>query len=591
MKKTNTNWVALIIAGLMTAIPFASAQEKDNADVTVVAEEGFSSTVDIPLEDDVSGDSDSEDLISVSFEDATLEMVVNVFAKWSGANIIAIPSNLQGRVTVSLENVEWKPALGAILAQHGLSLQEHTQGSKVFAISTVSPNAPPPMLVDSYFLEYASVSDLTNIIGGIISAGGTINPFPSRNILVVRSTEKNHGEIKAIINEIDIPREQVYIEAKVLELDETAIKDLGIDWQSLEGYTLTAGNLQYAYDESRGEIHGDTRSKARTDERTVVDHINQQFDIDGVQFEGNGESFFADAGNPAGDTTVIAGPLFPTRANRDDLSQIQTDSSLIERSIARVISDARSATLDASEFRMVLSALNQVDGVSFVSNPKIIVANEEQARIHIGEAQPNIVGSVVPGQLGQANTTVYNLDAAMPYFNFGITLVVTPTINTTSNITLVIEPTLSRFVRDVVAPDGNTFPLTSERTITTTFNLDSGRTAAIGGLTETIERNDESSIPLLGDIPLIGKYLFSHSSKLKTQRETIIFVTVGMANPSTMQQSVGLPGEARLAKKKMVQLDQRRRVAEEELDTLIKADEDMRKREVERKARLLDKQK
>jgi type II secretory pathway component GspD/PulD (secretin) len=202
--------------------------------------------------------------------------------------------------------------------------------------------------------------------------------------------------------------------------------------------------------------------------------------------------------------------------------------------------------LSADDFSIILSALKQMNGVSVVSNPKIVVANEETASIHIGENEPNIKGTVTAGQQGQANTTTYALDEAKPYFEFGISVDVTPTINNDSNITVRINPKLSRFVRNKVAPDNNSFPVEATKTIKTVFSLESGKTAAIGGLTETDERDVTSKIPLLGDIPLIGKYLFSHTHKSRAQSETIIFVTVAVANPGNIQREQGIPEDAEL---------------------------------------------
>ena len=68
----------------------------------------------------------------------------------------------------------------------------------------------------------------------------------------------------------------------------------------------------------------------------------------------------------------------------------------------------------------------------------------------------------------------------------------------------------------------------------------------IGGLTETDTRDNVMKIPLLGDIPILGKYLFSYQHKSKKQTETIIFVTVGIADPAVMLPSIGLPREADL---------------------------------------------
>lgn len=232
------------------------------------------------------------------------------------------------------------------------------------------------------------------------------------------------------------------------------------------------------------------------------------------------------------------------------------------------MTELRSAILSPQDLRIVLSALQELSGVAVVSNPKIIVANEEQAEIHIGEKEPNIRGTVTPGQEGQANTTTFTLDPDQPYFNFGIELLVTPTVNTESNITVQIAPTLTRFIRDKIAPDGNSFPITSEKTIKTLFNLQNGKTAAIGGLTETTERDVKRGIPLLGDIPLIGRYLFSHTSKQEQQQETIIFVTVGLANPGTMESDVGIPEYTEETQKHLIRRSIRQRQANEALERM-----------------------
>ena len=59
-------------------------------------------------------------------------------------------------------------------------------------------------------------------------------------------------------------------------------------------------------------------------------------------------------------------------------------------------------------------------------------------------------------------------------------------------------------------------------------------------------------VPLLGDIPIIGKYLFTYTHKQHNQTETIIFVTVGLANPKTVLKEEGMPEETDLAKKHLL---------------------------------------
>jgi len=241
--------------------------------------------------------------------------------------------------------------------------------------------------------------------------------------------------------------------------------------------------------------------------------------------------------------------------------------------------------LSAADFQLVLSALKQMNGISVVSNPKIIVANEEPATIHIGQTERPFVSSVTPGQQGIAPVVTYNPGEPV---DLGVKLTVTPTVNTASNITVKIEPELTRFLSDAVAPNGQTYPIIAKKTISTVFALDSGKTVAIGGLTETSDREITSKIPLLGDIPLLGKYLFSHSHKEKAQEETIIFVTVGLAMPDSLLRESGLPEDTELTRRHIIAGEAKRRALLAEIDKLREAArKDIEKDTSEEKSKLL----
>jgi type II secretory pathway component GspD/PulD (secretin) len=111
----------------------------------------------------------------------------------------------------------------------------------------------------------------------------------------------------------------------------------------------------------------------------------------------------------------------------------------------------------------------------------------------------------------------------------------------------------------------------AKKTISTVFALDSGKTVAIGGLTETSDREVTSKIPLPGDIPLLGKYLFSHTHKEKSQEETIIFVTVGLAMPDSILRETGLPEDTELARRHLIASETKRRALLAEIDRLSEA--------------------
>ena len=150
----------------------------------------------------------------------------------------------------------------------------------------------------------------------------------------------------------------------------------------------------------------------------------------------------------------------------------------------------------------------------------------------------------------------------------------------------------ARFVRNAVAPNGQTFPIIATKKIQTSFALDSGKTVAIGGLTETRDRDVTTKVPLLGDIPLIGKYLFSHTHKEKSQQETIIFVTVGLAVPNKIQRLDGIPENTELTQRHIIKSEARRQKSRGDLEKLREATEaDMTKKAEKVRSRLLRRRK
>jgi type II secretory pathway component GspD/PulD (secretin) len=512
----------------------------------------------------------ANNLISITVDNVPLVDVVRMFTKLSDANIIATTSNLEGTVTVSLADVEWRPALSSILEMHGLALVEKTPGSGIWSIVPRSPDAAEPLHVKTIRLRFAKVKDIAPIVQNMMTGtAGTVSEFPSRNTIIIRATTDQIAQISTFIDEIDVERDQVYIEAKFIELNRSAADNIGIDWQMLRGYQIGIAGMSRTYTDTRQTATAQDRTLSTTDSRSRVDTISEGFDIGGVPLEDSETTFIEsppDSGNFVQQTKIV-----PTRTIVDTASVGQEAREDVSKLVTRTLDDVRTAVLTPADVRIILSALKERNGVAIISNPKIIVANEEKAEIHIGESEPNIRGTVTPGQQGQANTTTFELDPQKPYFQFGIQLDVTPTVNTESNITVEIVPKLTRFIRDKTAPDGNTFPITSEKSIRTEFNLESGKTAAIGGLTETSDREIRKSIPLLGDIPLIGKYLFSHSSTEKQQQETIIFVTVGLANPLTMHRDVGLPENVRDTQKQLLRDRAEQRAFARELEAMADA--------------------
>ena len=515
-----------------------SAEDEGAVESDSPSEEEIIDNIGMISYDEASASS-SEELISVRLNRVSLEEAINLFAQLSGANIIVPELTEAAQVSVNLKDVEWRPALQSILDSYNYELYQKVSGSNVFSVRRRPVGAPEPQVVETFNLRYATVPNAAALVRDLLPEDAKISEFASRNMLVIKSTESSLSEVRSVLASIDTIRQQVFIESKFMELGDRAQKDLGIDWQVLQSYGLgTKGSSTYSYGRENG----------------TLETANSFSDLSGVGYnEGSG---FADTGDLNG-SDVLEG-LTPTRA--------LTETDITTKMITSV--------LDADEFRVILSALEDNKGANLVSNPKIIVANEQKANIAIVRKEPNIKQErqQTAAAAGGANidNTVFSLDPDLPFFEYGIKLDVTPSINTSSNITVNIKPSLTRFVENKKAGE-NTYPVYDEKSIETVFNLSSGQTAAIGGLTEVSDSQHEKKIPLLGSIPFLGR-LFSWEQTISDQRETIIFVTVGLANTEYVNAENGLPEDSELARRRIIR-DKSKQLLREQGRMYYEADE------------------
>lgn len=466
-----------------------------------------------------SAEPQKEELVSFNVVDTELAEIVKTFTRLPGVNIV-IGTNITGKVTASLQNVPWRTALDSILSQRGLRLED-SEKSGVFTI--VPKTGVDPLVTETIFLKYAEVPSVINVLKTQLDARGKIADFSSRNAMVIQSTQRNLTEIRAIVDQIDIPRRQVFIEAQFVELSSSSESNIGVGWANmLKAYEIggTAQILNSSETITRTDSKLGTLTKSSG--RDGSDTFNGTYDVKGATLK----------------------PTDRTRTIKDDITKSALADGTLSALSDRTFSDVRTAVLNPLQLNFVLSALKSRGGTTILSKPKIIVANGEQAMIHIGEERRPFIATVSPATQTTAPFTTYNPGEAV---QFGVKIVVTPTINTGSNITVSIEPELTRLAGMDTAPDGKTsYPIKATKKIKTQFTLENYRTAAIGGLTETSDSKGSDKVPLLSDLPLLGKYLFSRESDSRKQQEMIIFVTVGIVSPEAADEKTGVPSEAEL---------------------------------------------
>jgi general secretion pathway protein D len=165
--------------------------------------------------------------------------------------------------------------------------------------------------------------------------------------------------------------------------------------------------------------------------------------------------------------------------------------------------------------RVILDALHNITDVKVLSNPSLIVLDNQAATLQVGDQVPFSTGSATV--LTAGNTVVNTID----YKNTGIILRVLPRANANGNIVLDIEQEISNVAAGTAA--GSLTPTISQRRVKSSISVMSGQTVLLAGLISETESKQRQGIPLLDSIPGVGD-AFSHQNTSRARTELILFI-------------------------------------------------------------------
>jgi general secretion pathway protein D len=162
----------------------------------------------------------------------------------------------------------------------------------------------------------------------------------------------------------------------------------------------------------------------------------------------------------------------------------------------------------------ILDALHTVTSVKVLSNPSLVVINNQAATLQVGDVVPVSTGSATV--LTTNNTVVNTID----YRNTGIILRVSPRINVNGNVRLDVEQEISNVSPATAA---SLTPTVSERKVRSSISVATGQTVLLAGLISEQQNNQRNGIPLFDQIPGLGD-AFSHQDRKTARTELIIFI-------------------------------------------------------------------
>lgn len=166
--------------------------------------------------------------------------------------------------------------------------------------------------------------------------------------------------------------------------------------------------------------------------------------------------------------------------------------------------------------RVILDALHSVTSVKVLSNPSLVVIDNQPATLQVGDEVPVSTGSATV--LTTSNTVVNTID----YRNTGIILRVVPRVSVNGNVRLDVEQEISNVVNKDTS--GTLTPTVSQRKVKSSISIASGQTVLLAGLISERHSGDRGGIPILDQLPGGLGDAFSHQSKAVNRTELIIFI-------------------------------------------------------------------
>jgi len=285
-----------------------------------------------------------------------------------------------------------------------------------------------------------------------------------RNALIVLATGEQIRNIRATIEKIDIPKVQVYVKARIVEIDTNLAEQIGLKY-GINGGAITSNGLF--------TLAGNLGANALQISPALLAFLNTN----------NGETYTDANGNIITNNT----PSFKF----DPTNKVF----------------ALGAQLDL---------LKRNGAAHILSEPSILCTNNKEAEIYVGQTRSILT------QAQQSTNGDSNVINSYSREDIGLTLKVKPRLSSNNKVSLEVQTTIED-VLDNESPSADR-PTTTKRDVKTTAIVNNGETIILGGLIKNAGGKGLTKVPILGDLPILGK-LFTHTSDLSRKTNVVVYLT------------------------------------------------------------------
>ena len=402
--------------------------------------------------------------ISLDFQDVPVRQVLQIIAQVNGFNLVTTDT-VNGNITISLTDVPWDQALNVILKIKGLD--KRFEGNILLI-------APAEELLAQETQQLQSKMQVAEL-APLVSSSIQINYAKAADMAAILSSAE--GSILS-------PRGAVTVDERT--------------------NTLLVRDTQTSIDQARSTVESlDIPVKQVLIESrivTVLDNVDEQIGVRWGFSDRNGDDGVSGSIEGAG---TIAGGTVPSLAERLNVNLPVTGAAgSIGIQVARLV--------DGTILDLELSALETENKGEVIASPRITVANQQESYIEQGTEIPFV-------QATSSGATSVEFKKAV------LSLRATPQITPDNRIILDLVVTQDTQGETVSTSTGPAVAIDTQE-ISTQVLVENGETIVLGGIFQQTTNKNKSQVPLLGDLPVVGR-LFKNSQEEIEKRELLIFVT------------------------------------------------------------------
>lgn len=500
----------------------------------------------------------------LELKDMDINDVFKLISSKTGINIIA-GKNVQGRVTIYLKDVEVHDALHIILEANDLAYMESR------GIMQIVQAADFERMFGYKFgqttvrkvvaLKGMNATDAAVLLANFKSTSGKVIADEQSNSLVIEEQPANLRSMEDFLSTIDVPAQTKAFElmfvqadaitARIAEILTPKVGTIRFDAQSnkifvkdTEAKLKDVANLLQMLDvPRRTQVFELSYMKAEDMVKAITSLLTKDIGHAEVDVKGNKLvvtdiapkiveiTRVIDALDKKDQQVLIEARIVQVSLTDKTKLGINWDAVINKWHDMRLTNDfglgdavnpkgvLSIGTIDNDQYSFVMEALNSSGKTRLLSNPSIAVVNNQEAKILVGTTKPYVTTTTTTPSSGPTS-----ISEAVTFIDVGVKLTVTPTIHKDGYITMKIKPEVSSATSSLITGSKNEIPIVDTSTVDTTIRVMDGVTIVLGGLIKDERSANNSQVPVLGKIPLVGAAFRQKSDSIE-KTEIMVFLT------------------------------------------------------------------